>query len=222
MARSHPHSRKSGEEASAEDLRAQVALLAEQVRRLGQESGGRADEDRAVEAPSASPADLPPPPAPRPRRPFPAAPTSVPDRAQEPSSPAAQGEAPVAPPEQEVAPGAEGGVEPLAGAGATFADRSSQLVASVVALAELAAIEIRTGAEVEAAAIRAQSSERSSAANTAHLVVLLERQRRMLAALVAQTERMQRAGAVIRAQIVALEAECEYLQEVLETGRNSL
>ncbi|MGA3361515.1 MAG: hypothetical protein ABSD82_05750 [Solirubrobacteraceae bacterium] len=128
----------------------------------------------------------------------------------------------MAPPQPEGPPGAEGGVERLAGAGATFADRSSQLVASVVALAELAAIEIRTGAEVEAAAIRAQTSERASTANTAHLVVLLERQRRMLAALVAQTERMQRAGAVIRAQIVALEAEREHLQEVLATGRNTL
>jgi hypothetical protein len=146
---------------------------------------------------------------------------NAPDREQEPSSPAAQGEAPVAPPEQEVPPGARVGVEPLTGAGATFADRSSQLVASVVALAELAAIEIRTGAEVEAAVIRAKSDERSSPANTGHLVLLLERQRRMLAALVAQTERMQRAGAVIRAQIVALEAERDHLQEVLETGRNT-
>jgi hypothetical protein len=33
---------------------------------------------------------------------------------------------------------------------------------------------------------------------------------------------MQRAGAVIRAQIVALEAEREHLQEVLATGRNTL
>jgi hypothetical protein len=149
------------------------------------------------------------------------APPGQPDEVEEPGSPPAQGEAPAAPSGREDPPGAEVGVEALAGTGATFADRSSQLVASVVALAELASIEIRTGAEVEAAAIRAQSRERSSTANTAHLVVLLERQRRMLAALVAQTERMQRAGAVIRAQILALEAEREHLQEVLDTGHNT-
>ena len=107
------------------------------------------------------------------------------------------------------------------GGGTTFADRSSTLVASVVALAELAAIEIRTGAEIEAAAIRAQSRERLNEPSTSHLLALLERQRLMLAALAAQTDRLERAGAVLRAQIRALEAEREHISEMLESGRRT-
>jgi hypothetical protein len=46
-------------------------------------------------------------------------------------------------------------------------------------------------------------------------VVLLERQRNMLAALAAQTERLEQAAAVLRAQIRALQAEREHIADVL-------
>jgi len=93
----------------------------------------------------------------------------------------------------------------------TFAQRSSRLVASVVTLAELAAVEIRASAEIEAAAIRSQASAHRAAPTTSHLLVLLERQRQMLAALSLQTDRLEQAGAVLRAQILALEAEREHI-----------
>ncbi len=108
-----------------------------------------------------------------------------------------------------------------AGESETFAEHSSRLVASVVTLAELAAIEIRASAEVEAATIRARSSERLSTPTTSHLLMLLERQRHMLAALSAQTERVEQAGAVLRAQIRALEAEREHIYEILASSQRT-
>jgi hypothetical protein len=142
-------------------------------------------------------------------------------------------------PSQPASPTQSAGVEPTSFAGSTgenaqpkpdgepaaresFTDHTSRLVASVVTLAELAAVEIRASAEVEAAAIRAQTSERISAATTNHLVTLLERQRQMLAALATQTDRLERASAVLRAQIRALEAEREHIAEVLASSRGAL
>jgi hypothetical protein len=127
---------------------------------------------------------------------------------------------------------APGGVEPetaVSAAAATgapasegsLAEQSSRLVESVVTLAELAAIEIRASAEFEAAAIRAQSDERLSAPTATHLLTLLDRQHRMLAALAAQTERLDRAGGVLRAQIRALEAEHEHLYETVASARQT-
>ena len=259
MPRSHPHSGKGrgqGERPQADagapddDLRRQVALLAEQVSRLGRAA--------AVDPPSPSPRYAPaqqseptaePPPrartsavqlpseqgAPPAGRPDPVHATAridlafaghAPDRrpvaetvqvdqfvsessgrpgavAAGAVNPAAAGSAPVAQPEH--APGE----------GESFAERSSRLVESVVALAELAAIEIRASAEFEAAAIRARSQERLSSPATAKMLALVERQRRMLDALAAETARLEQAGAVIRAQIRALEAEHEYLSEMV-------
>jgi hypothetical protein len=101
----------------------------------------------------------------------------------------------------------------------TRAERSNSLVASVLTLAELAAVEIRANAEVQAAEIRARSSEQISAQSATHLLALLERQRLMLAALAAQTDRLEQAGAVLRAQIRALDAERQHIQEILAASR---
>jgi hypothetical protein len=218
---------------AASDLRAQVAQLAEQVRALGDRGDGTRSGAGPVEGRFAELGDLL---VPKPRRPrhAPSAveqPQPAPAPVAEPPSEPAQ-----RPPSEPAArrpvgegegarrgPVAHAGESARAGegGGTTFADRSSTLVASVVALAELAAIEIRTGAEIEAAAIRAQSRERVNEPSTSHLLALLERQRLMLAALAAQTDRLERAGAVLRAQIRALEAEREHISEMLESGRRT-
>ena len=238
MPKSHPHSKGSspepaGEprapadaEVSAADLRAQVAILADQVRRLSEGGPDRSDSDRAdarnadavrvdawfalTEDPLAADPPLPTPPLPRDYVP------PQPQAAQPAQTDPTPGEAAVG----EAAVG-EGAVGEAEAAGAAFADNSTHLVASVVALAELAAIELRTSAEIEAAAIRAQSRQRPDEATGNHLLVLLERQRRMLAALAAQAERIERAGAVIRAQILALEAEREHIYELLAAERQA-
>jgi hypothetical protein len=221
MPKSHSHSKRSGSEpartdveASAEDLRAQVAALADQVRRLGKGAADRNPEQTAAETFDAirvdawvsGPEEEPPaapPPLPR------GAPTGATATATqaEPSAPEAEGEAETTP------------VREHAGEGDSFADRSTRLVSSVVTLAELAAIELRTGAEIQAAAIRGRSRERLDEPTVDYLLVLLDRQRRMLAALAVQTERIERAGAVVRAQILALEAEREHLHELLAYER---
>ena len=232
---------------AASDLRAQVAQLAEQVRALGDRGDGTRSGAGPVEGRFAELGDLL---VPKPRRPrhAPSAveqPQPAPAPVEEPPSEPAQrppselaARRPVGEGEGEgarrgaVAHGGESaragegapageGARAGEGGGTTFADRSSTLVASVVALAELAAIEIRTGAEIEAAAIRAQSRERLNEPSTSHLLALLERQRLMLAALAAQTDRLERAGAVLRAQIRALEAEREHISEMLESGRRT-
>jgi len=234
-------------EGAASDLRAQVAQLAEQVRALGDRGDGTRSGAGPVEGRFAELGDLL---VPKPRRPrhAPSAveqPQPAPAPVEEPPSEPAQrppselaARRPVGEGEGEgarrgaVAHGGESaragegapageGARAGEGGGTTFADRSSTLVASVVALAELAAIEIRTGAEIEAAAIRAQSRERLNEPSTSHLLALLERQRLMLAALAAQTDRLERAGAVLRAQIRALEAEREHISEMLESGRRT-
>jgi hypothetical protein len=210
--------RLSAADEVAADLRRQVAILAEQVRALGNsEALGAAAQ---IATPSAEPpasrtaADLPLPPAPRPR---PAA--SAPAPQQQPAAPApGPPTTPLRRPGQD--PPRDAAVTaPSAAARETFAERSSHLVESVVTLAELAAVEIRASAEVEAAAVRASSAERTAASSTGQLVVLLERQRNMLAALAAQTERLEQAAAVLRAQIRALEAEREHIADVLNRSQ---
>ena len=246
MPKSHPHSKRGGEEpppadaeVTADDLRAQVAVLAEQVRRLGGTRANRSTAERfdvvSVDAWVAGPDD--PPPAQPPIAP--AQPASPPAQsAVPPAQPAISAAEPAsltAPPPRSptlaAAPRREPGVgASTTAAGAegtaagtrgeeTLADRSMSLVASVVALAELAAIELRTGAEIEAATIRGRSRQRLNEPTADYLAVLLERQRRMIAALAAQTERIEQAGAVIRAQILALEAEREYLDKLLASQR---
>ncbi len=223
-------------EASAEDLRRQVALLAEQVRRLGEPAGGGGDEsgsgaadaggepamelpiapqprprhDAAVEAPAADPRPAVANPLPAVAEPLPArADPSPAEAARLTSPPQAAGKTPLA------------GETPPGSVGETLAERHARLIASVVALAELAAVEIRTSAEVEAATIRARASEQLSESTINHLVTLLERQRRMIEALAAQTDRLEGAGAILRAQIRALDAERQHIYEILATTRRT-
>src|ERR1019366_10636146 len=97
----------------------------------------------------------------------------------------------------------------------------ARLIASVVALAELAAGETRRSAEVEAATIRARASEQLSESTINHLVTLLERQRRMIEALAAQTDRLGGAGVILRAPIRALDAERQHIHDILVTRRRT-
>jgi len=206
--------RLSADDEVAADLRRQVAILAAQVRALASSEAGGAAATVAAPGPerpaSRTAADLPLLPAPRPRAAASASPPEQPN-AQEPELPTKP------PPKAEPEPpgDAAAAVTPAAGARETFAERSSHLVESVVTLAELAAVEIRASAEVEAAVVRARASENLSASSTGQLVTLLERQRNMLAALAAQTERLEQAAGVLRAQILALQAEREHIAEVL-------
>jgi len=227
MSGSHHHSKKgrvrdveteaerlSATDAVAADLRRQVAILAEQVRALANtEAAGPAASVGAPAKPRVSPtaAERPLPPAPRPRLPACAPPLPQPKthESEPPTKPSLRSE-----PQPTGAAAA-----PVAAGRETFAERSSQLVESVVTLAELAAIEIRASAEVEAAAVRARSAEKHSASSTGQLLALLERQRNMLAALAAQTERLEQAAAVLAAQIRALEAEREHIAEVLSDSQ---
>jgi hypothetical protein len=231
MSKSHPHSKRSSEEhprddteVSADDLRAQVAVLAEQVRRLSDARGDRTTAERfdvvSVDAWVAGPDDPPAaePPVPAAEPPIPAAepPILAAPLPRVPTVAAAPPRAPAV--GASTAAGAGATADDASGAG-TLADRSMSLVASVVALAELAAIELRTSAELEAAALRGRSRQRLEEPTADYLLVLLERQRRMIAALAAQTERIEQAGAVIRAQILALEAEREHLDKLLASQR---
>lgn len=234
MPKSHPHSKRGGEEpppadaeVTADDLRAQVAVLAEQVRRLGGTRANRSTAERfdvvSVDAWVAGPDD--PPPAQPPIAP--AQPASPPAQsAVPPAQPAISAAEPAsltAPPPRSPTVAAAPRREPGVGAGTrgeeTLADRSMSLVASVVALAELAAIELRTSAELEAAAIRGRSRQRMDEPTADYLLLLLERQRRMIASLAAQTERIEQAAGVIRAQILALEAERDHLDKLLASQR---
>ena len=63
--------------------------------------------------------------------------------------------------------------------------------------------------------MRARAADKRSAPATGHLLILLERQRNMLAALAEQTERLEQAAGVLAAQIRALQAEREHIAEVL-------
>lgn len=215
MARPHSERSDAGDseqtpsegDASAQDLRRQVAILAEQVRRLG-DSAAAGSEAGDTEI-------LPAPPPPRPRRTTVVQPAvATPARAVDPPAPAVAGAfASPAPADAATAQA------PSNAAGDTLSDRSSRLIASVISLAELAAAEIRTSAELEAAMIRARSAEQAGTATTDHLLTLLERQRRMVAGLAEQTERLDQASAVLRAQIRALEAERQHIHEVLAASR---
>jgi hypothetical protein len=226
---------------SAAELRAQVAILADQVRRLSEGSPDRSATHRAdaknadavrvdawfalTEDPLAAEPPLPTAPLPRDYVP----PQPQPQAAQPAQTDPTPGEGAVgegdggeAEAEAGESEGGEVAVGEAAGAkGGAFSDNSTRLVASVVALAELAAIELRTSAEIEAAAIRAQSRQQPNEPTGNNLLVLLERQRRMLAALAAQAERIERAGAVIRAPILALEAEREHIYELLAAERQA-
>jgi hypothetical protein len=171
----------------------------------------RPRHDAAVEAPAADP-------RPAVANPLPAVAEPPPARAD--PSPAAAARLTSPPPAVGKTPLAAE-TPPWSVGGETLAERHARLIASVVALAELAAVEIRTSAEVEAATIRARASEQLSESTINHLVTLLERQRRMIEALAAQTDRLEGAGAILRAQIRALDAERQHIYEILATTRRT-
>ena len=245
---------------SAAELRAQMAILAEQVRRLGDRVGGTDDawaapaaEPPAAEpvvvespAPSVSAAGQPTAPSQPPSAP-PAASASgddgPPARAHVVSVPLAHVRLAAAahpdPRQPDVAP-TPAAPEPAAGHDeALIAERTSRLIASVIAMAERAAEQIRESAEHEAASIRAGTagdlasadrpgpdlapSQRGApdlAASQTGLDVL-EHQRQALAALAAETDRIEAATEGLRAQARALDAERQRLYEAIGAARRN-
>ena len=252
---------------SAAELRAQMAILAEQVRRLGDRVGGTDDawaapaaEPVVVEspAPSGSAAGQPAAPSQPPSAPQ-AASTSAPQAAST-SASALGGDAPPArahvvsvplayvrlaaaadpePRQPDVAP-TPAAPEPAAGRDeALIAERTGRLIASVIAMAERAAEQIRESAEREAASIRAGTtgdlasadrpgpdlapSQRGApdlAASQTGLDVL-EHQRQALAALAAEADRIEAATEGLRAQARALDAERQRLYEAIGAARRN-
>jgi hypothetical protein len=237
---------------SAAELRAQMSILAEQVRRLGDRVGGTGDawsapvaKQPVVESPAPSASDASPPAAPsqRPSDPPPASAAGgmdvPPSRAHVVSvplayvRPAAVAHAGPPPPEVVPAPAPVGGhdEDPIA-------DGTSRLLASVLAMAERAAEQIRERAEHEAAAIRANaagghapedrhtpdlappapSGALDLAASQTGLDVL-ERQRQALAALAAETDHIEAATERLRAQARALDAERQRLYDAIGAAR---
>ncbi len=101
---------------------------------------------------------------------------------------------------------------PPAAAGAEeYTDLSGRLLAAVIDTAELAAAEIRAGAEREAAEIRERADAAIGEADAA-----LARYREALAALDVETERIERSIAALREQAQALEAERGRVDAALE------
>jgi len=242
---------------SAAELRAQMAILAEQVRRLGDRVGGTGDawaapvaeppaaESPVVEspAPGGSAAGRP---APRSQLPSDPPAASAPGGVDVPPSRAHVVSVPLAyvrpaavahpgPPQPDVVPAPAPAVghdeDPIA-------DGTSRLVASVLAMAEHAAEQIRERAEHEAAAIRANaardhapedrrtpdlaapapSGDLDLAASQTGLDVL-EHQRQALAALAAETDRIEAATERLRAQARALDAERQRLYDAIGAAR---
>lgn len=95
-----------------------------------------------------------------------------------------------------------------------LAQHSDRLLADVIAMAELAAAEIRASAERDAARMRARTRETLGEAEAA-----LERHGQALAALGAETDRIEQAIAGLRAQARALEVERRRIDEALEAAR---
>jgi hypothetical protein len=244
---------------SAAELRAQMAILAEQVRRLGDRVGGT---DDAWAAPAAEPVVVQSPAPSGPAAGQPAAPSQPPSAPQAASTSASApgGDAPPArahvvsvplayvrlaaaadpePRQPDVAP-TPAAPEPAAGRDeALIAERTGRLIASVIAMAERAAEQIRESAEREAASIRAGTagdlasadrpgpdlapSQRGApdlAASQTGLDVL-EHQRQALAALAAETDRIEAATEGLRAQARALDAERQRLYEAIGAARRN-
>jgi hypothetical protein len=111
-------------------------------------------------------------------------------------------------------PGAEVDGSPGPAVADELAQHSSRLLASVIETAELAAAEIRAGAEREAADIR----ERAAAA-VGEAKAALERHREALGALQSETERIERSVAALSEQTLALEAERANIDAAVELLR---
>jgi hypothetical protein len=177
-------SRAGLREVSAAELRAQMAILAEQVRQLGHRV------DHAADSQPAGARNGPPTAPPALHHSAMVDPTPEPERVQPvPRQPLASTTAASTPDARD-----------------TAADHSRHLFESVIATAERAAVEIRARAEREAASIRARASD-DLLPPTGDLVTTLERQRQTLAALAAETDRIAQAVAVLGAQTRALDAE---------------
>jgi hypothetical protein len=176
-------SRAEPREVSAAGLRAQMAILAEQVRQLGHHV------DHAADSQPAGATDAPPPAPPALHHSATVDPTPEPERAQpDPPQPVASTTVASPPYTRD-----------------TVTDDSRHLFESVIAAAERAALEIRASAERQAASIRARASD-DRVAPTADLASTGVRQRQTLAALAAETDRIAQAVAVLGAQIRALDA----------------
>ena len=161
-----------------DELRAKVAALADEVRAL-------ANGSRTVpgDAPTSAGAPAAPP------RSDEAQTAAAMERPQEPQS------APYAEPPQAQADDSAAAVE-------EFAYLSGRLLEAVIDTAELAAAEIRAGAEREAADIRERADAAISEADAA-----LARYREALAALAVETERIELSILALREQAQTLEDE---------------
>jgi hypothetical protein len=177
-------------EFSAAEVRAQMAILAEQVRQLGKRVGDAVDSQPDRDAP----------------------PPSLAPGAYHRSATVDSAPVPEPTPDKRRAP------PPPPHAGDTVDDHTARLFASVIATAERAAAEIHARAEREAARIRGAGSKPCVAPPT-ELVDSLERQRQTLAAFASETDRIAHATATLRAQTRALDAERRRMYEALTSAR---
>jgi hypothetical protein len=209
---------------SAAELRAQMAILAEQVRRLGDRVGGTGD---AWAAPAVEP-------------PVAESPAPIGSAVVEPAAPP-PGVHVVSLSLEHARPAAAAHHAPrsdLAAVPATEpAELTSRLMASVIEMAERAAQQIRESAEREAARIRAGATSdlpradppspdppapqrctpEPAPSQTGSEV--LEHERQALAALAAETDRIEAAAERLRAQARALDAERQRLYEAIGAAR---
>jgi len=184
----HTPAGSAARDRSNEELRAKVAALAEQVRQLGNGSH--------------------PMPEWRPARRVPR------DGGAVASDPGAGAGAPARSGAAASDPGAGGGGAASSGAAEQLAQQSSRLLATVIQTAELAAAEIRAGAEREAADIRERAAAAVGEANAA-----LMRYREALAALHGEAERIERSVSALREQTLALEADRANIDAAVELLR---
>jgi hypothetical protein len=98
--------------------------------------------------------------------------------------------------------------------GESLTDRSNRLLGEVLAMAELAAAEIRAAAELEANDIRERAGAAIREADEA-----LERYRQALGGLAVETERIERAIAALAEQARALDDERRAIEEALRAAR---
>jgi flagellin-like hook-associated protein FlgL len=190
------------QEPSPDELRAKVSALADQVRAL---ANGRHQALRdAPAAAAAAPGTAARPQAAedvasadRPSRPAAEPPARV-EREGVESAPVDEAET-LAPPEP--AP-QQAAADATAAVVEEFAELSGRLLEAVIDTAELAAAEIRAGAEREAADIRERADAAIGEADAA-----LARYREALAALAVETERIEHSITALREQAEALEVE---------------
>ena len=186
-------------EPTAAELRAQMALLAEQVRQLAN-GADRPSDPPGESVERTQPADAPP---------GPRAPTTVDRQASSaPAQPFPQPSVSAAPPPDADADADED---------ERLADRRDRVLANVLEMAALAAEQIRASARSEAANIRAQAAERL-ASPAGDAITELGRQRETLVTLAIEADRVEQATAVLQAQIRELDAERRRIHDALAVG----